>query len=169
MSDPTARHPEPDLDLFAAGLAWLLPGLGHFKLGQRRRGILIMFGVLFMFLGGVLVGGVDCVDRKRDKLWFMAQAVCGPVAFAADYVNQRYTKTLPRNWEYTYSNTKPGDQAHDEIVAQLKTISLGRVNEAGTLFCALAGLMNLVAILDALYCIPKAAPPLVERRKAAAP
>ncbi len=89
-----------------------------------------MAGVLFLFLGGVLIGGVDVVDRRNDKLWFFAQAVCGPIAFATDLVNQKFLSS-------------------SEDVIKRKSIS--HVNEIGTLFTALAGLMNLVVILDVLH------------------
>jgi hypothetical protein len=112
--------------------AWVLPGLGHILRGEPRRGRLIMFGVLFLVLTGLLVGGVDCVDRKRDRLWFLAQAVCGPIAFAADFLNQGYVQKLP-----------------DE--ERFPAIALNKPNEMGTLFVALAGLMNLVVILDAAF------------------
>ena len=88
-----------------------------------------MFGVLFLFFSGILIGGVDVVDRKEDHLWFIAQALNGPVAFGADYVNQ--------------SRVSAG-------VPDVERKSLAHVNEIGTLFVALAGLMNLVVILDAL-------------------
>ena len=122
----------------AAFLAWIWPGLGHFSLGERKRGVYIMIGVLFLFFSGLLVGGFDAVDRLSgsDRLWFYAQGLCGPIAFAADFVNQNYVKQLP---------------ASD----QLRTQGLGRVNEMGTLFIALAGLMNLIVILDALHFIPR--------------
>lgn len=115
---------------FAALLAWIWPGLGHLRLGQRRRGMLIMFGVLFLFLGGVLIGGVDAVDRRHDPLWFVAQALCGPIAFGADLANQRLLS---------------------DPQVRLQRKSLSHINEFGTLFAALAGLMNLVVILDALH------------------
>jgi len=89
-----------------------------------------MAGVLFLFLGGILIGGVDVVDRRNDKLWFFAQAVCGPMAFAADLINQKFLSS-------------------EEEIIKRKEIS--HVNEIGTLFTALAGLMNLVVILDVLY------------------
>jgi hypothetical protein len=143
---------ERDFNPMAAVLAWAWPGLGHISLGHPKRGFLIMFGVLFLYLGGLLIGGIDCVDRKSDRLWFVAQSVCGPLAFATDQVNQVYLKRLPT------------DQ-------QLQTIGLNKPNEMGTLFCALAGLMNLVVIIDALCFAPKpkesSAPP-VERRRAVA-
>ena len=140
-----ASKDQSDLPLTpgAAILAWLWPGAGHISLGQTRRGILIMAGVLFLFLGGVLIGGVDVVDRKEDRLWFVAQIFCGPIALATDYVNQSVIKPLDN----------PSDPPNER--QGLKTKSLGRVNEIGTLYCALAGLMNFVVILDALQYRPK--------------
>lgn len=89
-----------------------------------------MAGVFFLFLSGILIGGVDVVDRRNDQLWFYAQAACGPITFAADLLNQRFL-----------------DSEEDVI----KHKSLSHVNEIGTLFVALAGLMNLVVILDVLH------------------
>lgn len=125
-------------------LAWVLPGLGHMARGEKKRGGYIMFGVLFLFLSGVLIGGVDSVDRKEDRLWYLAQTCCGPVALVVDFVNQQYLKT----------------GAIGEIVStqpapiNIKK-SLGRANEYGTLFSSLAGLMNLVVILDAFHPRPR--------------
>ena len=120
-----------DFSPAAALLAWVWPGLGHISSGEKRRGLLIMAGVLGLFLGGVLVGGVDSVDRREDHLWFLAQVCAGPIAITTDLVNQAYVKKMPP--------------------ARLnKATGLGRVNEMGTLFTALAGLMNVVVILDAL-------------------
>jgi hypothetical protein len=128
----------------AAILAWVWPGLGHIHLGQRKRGFLVMFGVLFLFLGGILIGGLDVVDRRDDRLWFLAQVLCGPIAIVADYANQRLLKPMPGDWVDRYKDGDP------EVARQLRRKSLGHVNEIGTLYCALAGLMNLVVILDAL-------------------
>ncbi len=133
----------------AALLAWIWPGLGHISLGQRRRGRLIMLGVLFLFGAGLLIGGVDSVDRREDSLWFAAQALCGPVAFAADLANQVLVKKpMPTGYD-------PDHPDAGSIRARYSRKSLGRVNEMGTLYCALAGLMNLVVILDALYGPPR--------------
>ncbi len=104
-----------------------------------------MFGVLFLFLGGVLIGGIDVVDRKEDRLWFWAQALCGQIALAVDFTNQTFLKTWPPD------GAGRSDERDSKAIAQLGRKGLGRVNEMGTLFCALAGLMNLVVILDALY------------------
>ena len=110
-----------------------------------------MFGVLFLFGTGLLIGGIDSVDRRDDRLWFMAQVLCGPIAIAADLANQSIVKTLPLNWQRLYEQ---GDQ---DIRNRLRRKGLGHVNEMGTLFSALAGLMNLVAILDALHPVNRRA------------
>ncbi len=147
----------------AAVLAWVWPGLGHIVLGQARRGALIMFGVLFLFFSGLLIGGLDVVDSRNDRLWFLAQSVCGPIVFGADFVRDAVVPEINRNWR-----TAPGSATNElrdaylsgdeETIAMLRRPSLGHVNEVGTLFIALAGLMNLAVILDALYHEPKEKP-----------
>tara|TARA_Y100000589_G_scaffold226031_1_gene213474 strand:+ start:1016 stop:1582 length:567 start_codon:yes stop_codon:yes gene_type:complete len=122
---------QPALRPGAAVLAWILPGLGHIAIGQHRRGLMMMFGILFLFVFGVLIGGVDVVDMKRDRLWFLAQGCNGPIAFLVDYLNQTLLKTAA-----------PATQA--------RLTSLGNINATGTLFIALGGLMNFILILDAL-------------------
>ena len=123
---------QPALRPGAAALAWILPGLGHIAIGQRRRGLLMMFGILFLFATGILIGGFDVVDMKRDRLWFIAQAFNGPIAFIADFLNQALVQKKP-----------------EEL--RLSMIGLGHVNALATLFIALGGLLNLVVMLDALY------------------
>lgn len=162
MAASSSRQPPHVFSPSAAILAWLWPGLGHISLGQRKRGLLIMAGVLFLFFSGLLIGGLDCVDRKHDKLWFLAQSFCGPVAFVADLANQKWVQTVPDEWDRGTEARRRFEQADPLLLKQLHRIGLGRVNEMGTLFIALAGLMNVVVILDALYFVPPAAP---ERRQ----
>ena len=99
--------------------------------------MLVAFGVFGLFLMGLLIGGLDAVDSRDDRWWFMAQAITGPVAFGVDWLHQ---------WLRAEGSVVPG---------------LGRMNEIGMLSCALAGLMNLIAVLDALF------PPLRRRREGA--
>ncbi len=122
----------PEFRPLAALLAWLLPGLGHWMLGQRVRAIRIMAGMWLLILGGLLIGGLDVVDRKQDNLWFLVQMGCGPVTVVVDVANQQLLKSRPE-------------------ADQLTTRGLGHINSVGTLYVALAGLMNIVVVLDALY------------------
>lgn len=142
----------------AAGvLALLVPGMGHAYLGLRQRGARIAAGVLGLFALGLLVGGLDVVDSEEDRWWYMGQAIVGPAAWAANYAHQSWYKFDARDSE------RPRKPAPGEVVTSTGVIerggagsprpamtrSIGRVNELGSLACALAGLMNLIAIIDA--------------------
>jgi len=120
-----------NLNITSALLGWILPGLGHMALGHRRRGRYIFFGVMFMIVTGALVGGIDAVDHKNDGLWFIAQVCCGPIVIAIDMATQFLIVDVP-------------------IDKRATLVGLSHVNEIGTLFIAMAGLMNFVVILDAL-------------------
>ena len=112
-------------------LGWILPGAGHFSIGHRRRGLLILSGVIFLVFCGVLVGGIDAVDHKNDGLWFIAQVWCGPIVVGIDLMNQAWVASLPTSQRATL-------------------VGLSHANEIGTLFIAMAGLMNFVVLLDVL-------------------
>ena len=130
-------------------LGWVFPGLGHIASGNVRRGIYAMTGVLVLFLGGIAVGGVDCVDRTEDRLWFIGQAGCGPIAFAADYANTAFLKSGDAA-PMIKMPTPPG--APEVAVSSFK--GLAHANEFGTLFVFLAGLLNICVLLDAAVRAP---------------
>jgi TM2 domain-containing membrane protein YozV len=120
---------------FAAILAWALPGLGHFIIGQKRRGIIIGSTLISLFIAGLLIGSIDVVDSRRDTLWFAGQAMLGPIAIAVDFLHASLDASgIPH--------------PPTEISSPIYFTSIGRVNELGTLYCTLAGVLNLLAILD---------------------
>ena len=92
---PNNTQDKTTMNMTAVVLGWILPGLGHISIGQKRRGGLIMFGVLFLVCCGVLVGGIDAVDHKHDWLWFIAQIWCGPLVIGIDVLNQLFIVPLP--------------------------------------------------------------------------
>lgn len=141
-----SEHPPSQFNALAMVLAWVLPGLGHISLGDRRRGVLIMAGTLFLFLGGILIGGLDVVDRRNDRLWFLAQAGCGPIAFVADFANARLLQS-GRIGELYDAGSGRLNGPDQPPVSSLSGLS--HVNEYGTLFGALAGMMNVIVIMDA--------------------
>jgi hypothetical protein len=122
---------QTNLNMTATVLGWILPGLGHISIGQKRRGFLIMVGMIFLIVCGVLVGGIDSVDHKNDSLWFIAQVWCGPIVIGIDLLNQAFIAPLP-------------------IAEKTTLIGLSHANEIGILFIAMAGLMNFVVLLDVL-------------------
>ena len=187
-SPPPQAKPEPGSPFapgperfhpIAGGVTWVLPGLGHVLLGQPRRGAAIAFGVLGLFFGGLLVGGIDTVDSREDRLWFYVHALTGPVAFGADWLNQNRHKAWaqevgpmravevfrsahagevrvnePQNgrmpWPTLQQRPQWGDP--DQFTGPRgASKSIGKVNEVALLMCALAGMMNVVALLDAVF------------------
>ena len=103
MSDSAQTdRPRERLDLLAGLVAAAIPGAGHIYLGEVRRGILAAVGVLGLFFGGVLLGGIDVIDRKEDPWWFVGQALVGPIAFGVDWYHQTQLKAWPwkpaSNW-----------------------------------------------------------------------
>lgn len=143
----------------AAIMGWLVPGLGHMWIGHVHRGVFAMAGVLGLFLGGVLLGGVGVVDRKDNGLWFIAQAGAGPVAFAADWANSTWVKTGAVG-EMLDAPPTMVPRSTGAKVSSLRSVT--SVHEIAMLYCSLAGLMNVVVLLDALVR-PRYQPPLAMR------
>ena len=137
-------------NIWAFIVAWLWPGGGHLVLGEKTRGLLVMGGILVLFLGGVFIGGLDVVDRRNDRLWFIAQAGAGPIAFVTDFARGRLLDDGRVGTMLPTPATRlaPGGPVRQKTMVNSHK-SIGHINEIGTLFCALAGLMNIVVMLDA--------------------
>ncbi|HYE63577.1 MAG TPA: DUF6677 family protein [Phycisphaerales bacterium] len=158
--------------------AVLLPGLGHVVAGERLRGLFVAVGILGLFFGGMLVGGIDTIDRKDNGVWFIGQALVGPLAFGVDYLHQEKFKaydpsimgaaTLAQVKNARKRSGYPDEQMQDAEVSTNQgrfkvkvwgkappgggppnATSVGKVNELGTLFSTIAGMLNLIAIIDA--------------------
>ncbi|MEM6459062.1 MAG: DUF6677 family protein [Planctomycetota bacterium] len=134
-ASPPAASP-PRWNLAAAFLAWLLPGLGHFLLGQPRRAVVLAVTVGTLWLGGLLIGGVSVVDRRDHPAWFLGQMLVAP-SFVANAYRQRLVA------EHTGTFAPDDDPPFEPAYA--------RAHEQGTLFTCVAGLLNLLAILDVVY------------------
>ena len=141
---------ETTLNFGAAVLGWVLPGLGQIVIGERRRGVFVMIGILGLFITGVFVGGIDCVDKDEDRLWFAGQVVVGPIAVGTAYANQGLLKSgkAAEMVPTPPSMFDPNPSPLGKPITVAK--GLAHANEFGTLLCFLAGLLNLVAIMDAL-------------------
>lgn len=111
-------------------VAWILPGAGHLLIGERRRGIIILVTIAVTFWGGVAIGGVrSTVDPAQKKLWFFAQISGGGHAVLAYLLGVRARDGLTR------------DQLADARWSSA---------EVATVYTGVAGLLNVLAILDAL-------------------
>jgi len=135
----------------AAIAAWLLPGLGHVLLGQKRRGLLLLAAIGGLYVAGLLVGGIDVIDSRQDRLWYYGQFLAGPQTFVIDRVHQSMRTDAYQRWQRkTFGANRPPSPDYYPY-----SVSIARVNELGTLYCTMAGLLNLLAIIDVLFRMDK--------------
>jgi hypothetical protein len=128
----------------ACALAWLAPGVGHLYLGRRRRAVVFFVVVLAMFFLGLAAGGAATLADPRQPLTYLATAdniATGPI----ELVGRR--KTYGRLVYHL-----PGDEADPvrlELLERLRSRAAGGSSEYGSTFLLVAGLMNILLILDA--------------------
>ena len=117
--------------VITAGLAgWLLPGLGHLVCGERRRGWVLLITMAAIFWSGIAIGGIRyTVDPQAKRLWFMAQVCNGAHALGA----------------YGWGAVARGGQDR-KLIATSRWDAV----EIGVVYTGVAGLLNVLVILDAL-------------------
>ena len=113
----------------AALLAWLIPGGGHFYLGLRKRAVVLSVCIEVTFIFGLYIGTVRIVNPAHSFLWFFGQIFAGLNTIVAHLWATRLDKgqvdittALIRDWSYYMA----------------------------VLYTGVAGLMNLLAIFDAV-------------------
>lgn len=57
-------------------VAWLVPGLGHWLLGRKRRALVFALVVLAAFVTGVLVGGELGTPKRGNPFSWLATFAC---------------------------------------------------------------------------------------------
>ena len=103
-------------------LAWLVPGGGHFALNETRRATIICVTIVLTFLVGLYVGSVGVIDPVHAKPWYAAQLMNSPAVF--------FLGRLGTAGDYPV---------------------YGRPNEIGQIYTSIAGLLNLLCIVNAIY------------------
>lgn len=131
---------------------WCVPGLGYLLIGQQARALFSGVAIIAIFFFGILIAGVRCVDvpgfaadgtLKRavrtgepsitaapfkaivDKPWYIPQILAGPLTIGASV------------WSVDIAGTYPKATA--------------RLWDIGTLYTAVAGMLNLLVIIDAAH------------------
>jgi hypothetical protein len=121
-ASPPAVHPVTGRSIVVLILGWLLPGAGHFMLRKWARGLLLFISVIAMFVLGVLMQGKVYSANTGDILdilGFVGDVGSGVLYFAA----------------------------------QIMDLGRGAIHIAvadyGTKFIIVAGLLNIMAAVDA--------------------
>ena len=121
VAPPPAAEPRLRSAFVAVVLGWVLPGLGQVYVGRPGKALVMFVAISGLFAGGLALTAFTCVNPETYSLEFVAHAFLGgPTAL---------TYYLTRGLEPT---------------------ELLRWFEVGRLYVAVAGLLNVVAICDAL-------------------
>jgi hypothetical protein len=126
-------------------LAWLVPGAGHYALNERRRAIVVGATIIVTFLVGLYVGSIGVVDPVGAKPWFVAQIMTSPAVFLlGDHVAGAYhaAQEHARNAQTQADKEQAWSQAY---------LVFGRPGEIGQIYTSIAGLLNLLCIVNAVY------------------
>ncbi len=112
-------------------LGWLVPGGGYFLVNEKRRAVIILLTITLTFALGVYVGSIGVVDPVEAKLWYVAQIMTTPAVAIIGHT--------------TAGGGYP---------------VYGRPAEIGQIYTSIAGLLNLLCIVNSLYwaCAGKPTP-----------
>ncbi len=161
----------------AAVLAWLVPGLGHLYQGRMAKGLLFMVCLVPMFVFGFYVGGGKVVYASplplapnpasfiMDRWPFLCQAGIGAAAIPALWERSQYrTGGAPsfggtfypprtgaaaaRGPKITSHDTAGNEVSHPDELAKWQ-YDYGFFFELGTIYTAIAGLLNVLVVYDA--------------------
>jgi len=132
---------EPTWNPVAALCAWLLPGLGHWLIGEKRRAVILGGAIGALWLSGLLIGGLSIIDLQKYQWWFCGQMLTAPSvavegARHAGLIAERSENVVYAGHTGFWRSYEP---------------SFGRPAEQGILYTALAGMLNLLAVIDVIY------------------
>lgn len=136
----------------AGFLAWLVPGLGHWYQGRKGKAILYAVCILGTFFFGLALG------EGKNVFWRWTSPTADPEKFRFDYIAQFFVglASLPALVQATLAQYGMPPilggylaEPQPEELAGLYP-RLGRLLEVGWVYTVIAGLLNVLAIYDAL-------------------
>jgi hypothetical protein len=124
-------------------MAWLVPGGGHYLLEEKRRAAIIFVAILATFVIGLYVGSLGVIDPVHAKPWYVAQVMNSPaVMFLGSHVASVHRRAQQEAIEGRPITTMPYHV-------------YGRPGEIGQIYTSIAGLLNLLCVVNAVYLAHK--------------
>ena len=122
MTAPRSKENHTLFLLTVGLLAWLVPGAGHLMINQKKHAIIIFATIILTFSAGLYVGSIGVINPVGAKPWYVAQIMNSPMVAFLGY--------LSKTGDYTV---------------------FGRPSEIGQIYTSIAGLLNLLCIVNAIY------------------
>ncbi|MBC7352266.1 MAG: hypothetical protein H5U08_07895 [Thermogutta sp.] len=143
----------------AAFLAWLLPGLGHWYQGRQAKAILFFVCIMGLFIYGCYLGGnrelgyarvVYASFRPGDmRLYYLCQIGVGLPAMPALIQAARVRQNKPPLWNNFMAPPRLGTDDDNPPTLSRLCYELHAYFDLGSLYTAIAGLLNILVIFDA--------------------
>ena len=122
MTERSAKENHTIFLLTVGLLAWLIPGAGHLMIKEHKRALIISVTIILTFCTGLYIGSIGIINPVGAKPWYVAQILNSPVVAALGYM------------------AKTGNY-----------YVFGKPNEVGQIYTSIAGLLNLLCIVNAVY------------------
>jgi|YNPNPStandDraft_1061719.scaffolds.fasta_scaffold45188_3 hypothetical protein len=143
----------------AAFLAWLIPGLGHWYQARRAKAILFFVCIMGLFVYGCYLGSrkdlgyarvVYASFRQGDmRLYYLCQIGVGLPAMPALVQSARVRQGKTPLWNHFMAPPRLGtDDGNPPTLSRL-CYELHSYFDLGSLYTAIAGLLNLLVVFDA--------------------
>lgn len=137
------------LGYLALTVGWFIPGVAHCMIGQKKRGLLFAVTIHLLFAAGLFLGGIRAIRPAEQPIWTYTQYLAGwPMLVSTvvqtklsilDAQEQERRRLLP---SYVHSQTPP--------VAYLPVDYAPKTQDVGSVYCGIAGMLNLLVLFDAL-------------------
>jgi len=108
--------------LIVALTGWLVPGGGYFILNEKKRSIILFATIALTFGIGLYIGSIGVIDPVGAKAWYAAQVMNSPLVAVLGHIS--------------------GGGGFPVF---------GKPNEIGQIYTSIAGLLNLLCIVNAVY------------------
>ena len=119
---PRSREGHIMFLLIVGLMGWFVPGGGHLVIKEKKHATIIFAAIVLTFATGLYIGSIGIINPVGAKPWYVAQLMNSP---AVAVLGQ-----LTRTGDYTV---------------------YGRPNEIGQIYTSIAGLLNLLCIVNAVY------------------
>lgn len=108
--------------VFVGLISWTVPGAGYYLLNEKKRAIIVFVTVTLTFGLGLYVGSVGVIDYITSWPWYIAQMMTSPAVALLGRLGA--TGAYP---------------------------VFGKPNEIGQIYTSIAGLLNLLCVVNEVY------------------
>jgi hypothetical protein len=137
-------------------LTWLVPGLGHFVQGHRGLAVVFFLAISLPYFTGLAIGGVTNSVNPRTNRWlFLAELGIGGYTVPAYFASQAIEQQILDDLGFAESpdptrSAQQRDAYQTWVEARAPYVAYYPESDIAVIYLATAGLLNILAILDAI-------------------